>query len=180
MVGGAALARPVAGGGRGMILAWVKALHLAALILWCAGLFALPLALSKHSLDESQADYARLRRITHYSYTRIVTPAAVIAILAGTALIFLRGVFVPWMFAKLVAVGLLVALHAFVGHVVVLMSERRGEYAPATSKPLIAVTIVVMTVVLLLVLGKPVVPDLTPAWLDEPLNRHLPVEATPT
>ncbi len=163
-----------------MIVAWIKALHLAALILWCAGLVALPLALSKHAIGESQADYARLRRITHYGYTRIVTPAAVIAIAAGTALIFVRGVFVPWMFAKLVAVGLLVALHAFVGHIVVLMSERRGDYAPPSSVPLLGATSVIMTAVLLLVLAKPVMPDLTPRWLDQPQHRQLPVEATPT
>ena len=163
-----------------MILAWVKGLHIAALILWCAGLVALPLVLSKHDVAEEQADYARLRRITHYGYTRIVTPAAVVAIAAGTALIFLRQVFEPWMFAKLVAVGLLVALHALVGHVVVLMSERRGEYAPPSSKPLLAVVLATMTVVLALVLAKPVIPDLTPAWLDGPQNRQLPLEATPT
>jgi len=85
-----------------MVLTVVKALHIAALILWSAGLIALPLVLGKHEAGEEQADYARLRRITNYGYTRIVTPAAVIAVSAGTALIFLREVFVPWMFAKLV------------------------------------------------------------------------------
>ncbi len=162
-----------------MILTWVKGLHVAALILWCAGLFALPLALSKHEIDESQADYARLRRITHYSYIRIVTPAAVIAIAAGTALLYLRQVFVPWMFAKLVAVGLLVALHAWVGHVVLLMSERRGSYAPSSPVPLIAAATATMAAVLLLVLGKPAVADWAPGWLAHPQNRQLPVDETP-
>lgn len=163
-----------------MILTAIKALHLAALILWSAGLVALPLVLGKHDADEEQADYARLRRITHYGYTRIVTPAAVVAIAAGTALIFVRGVFVPWMFAKLVAVGLLVTLHALIGHTVVLMSERRGEYVPPTPVPLIGAMIATMTVVLLLVLAKPVLPDLAPAWLKTPHHRQLPLEATPT
>jgi len=163
-----------------MILTLVKALHIAALILWCAGLVALPLVLSRHDADEEQADYARLRRISHHGYTRIVTPAAIIAIAAGTALIFLRGAFVPWMFAKLVAVGLLVTLHALIGHTVVLMSERRGEYAPPTPVPLIGAMLGTMTAVLLLVLAKPVMPDLIPAWLEAPQNRHLPLEATPT
>lgn len=163
-----------------MILTLVKSLHIAALILWCAGLFALPLVLAKHDADEEQADYTRLRRITHHGYTRIVTPAAVVAIAAGTALIFLRGAFVPWMFAKLVAVGLLVSLHALIGHTVVLMSERRGEYQPPTPTPLIVVTIATMTVVLLLVLAKPAAPDVMPAWLKAPMDRHLPLEATPT
>lgn len=163
-----------------MILALVKGLHIVALVLWCAGLVALPLVLSKHDIGEEQAEYARLRRITHYGYTRIVTPAAVVAIAAGTVLLFLRSVFVPWMFAKLVAVGLLVVLHGLVGHVVVLMSERRGEYAPPSSVPLLGVAMATMVAVLLLVLAKPGVPDLTPDWLEQPRNRHLPLEATPT
>jgi uncharacterized membrane protein YidH (DUF202 family) len=83
------------------------------------------------------------------------------------------------MFAKLVAVGLLVALHALVGHTVVQMSERRGEYVPPTPVPLLAITLATMTSVLLLVLAKPAMPDLTPHWLDAPRHRQLPVEETP-
>lgn len=41
--------------GERMILAWVKALHIASLIIWCAGLVALPLILLKHEIAESQA-----------------------------------------------------------------------------------------------------------------------------
>ncbi|MBN2973116.1 CopD family protein [Roseomonas aeriglobus] len=162
-----------------MILSIVKGLHIAALILWCAGLIALPLVLAKHRRGEAQTTYARLRLLTHDSYTMIVTPAAVIAIAAGTALIYLRGAFAPWMFAKLVAVGLLVCLHALVGHTVVLMSERRGDYAPPPAAPLVVGSIATMVVVLLLVLAKPIVPDIAPAWLKAPQNRQLPVEETP-
>lgn len=162
-----------------MILTLVKSLHIAALVLWCAGLVALPLMLAKHDIADEQARYSRLRRLTHDSYAFIVTPAAVVAIAAGTVLIYLRGVFVPWMFAKLVAVGVLVALHALVGHTVVLMSERRGEYAPPSPVLLIFGLIATMVVILLLVLAKPIIPDLVPNWLETPLLRQLPVDETP-
>lgn len=162
-----------------MIVSLVKALHIAALILWCAGLVALPLMLAKHRTGEKQADYARLRLLTHDSYAFIVTPAAVVAIAAGTLLIYLRGVFEPWMFAKLVAVGLLVTLHALVGHTVLLMSERRGEYTPPAPIPLTVGSIATMIVVLLLVLSKPIIPDILPQWLKVPQHRQLPVDETP-
>jgi uncharacterized membrane protein YidH (DUF202 family) len=84
------------------------------------------------------------------------------------------------MFAKLVAVGLLVALHALIGHTVVQMSERRGDYIPPSPLPLVCAMIATMTGVLLLVLAKPAMPDLTPDWLETPQNNHLPLEATPT
>ena len=162
-----------------MIVTIVKGLHIATLVMWCAGLIALPLMLGKHEVGEAQTDYARLRRLTHDSYAFIVTPAAVTAIAAGTLLIYLRGLFLPWMFAKLVAVGLLVALHALIGHTVVQMSERRGDYAPPSPLPLLLVTVGTMIVVLLLVLGKPAMPDLVPDWLETPQHRQLPVEETP-
>lgn len=162
-----------------MILTILKALHIAALILWCAGLLTLPLMLAKHKLGEGQADYTRLRLLTHDSYTMIVTPAAVLAITAGTALIYWRSVFDLWMFAKLVAVGLLVVLHTLIGHTVALMSEHRGEYAPPSPYPLIAASIGIMLVVLLLVLGKPAMPDVIPAWLEAPQHRQLPFDEMP-
>lgn len=163
----------------GLVLALTKGLHIAALVLWCAGLIALPLMLGKHRADEQQADYARLRLLTHDSYIYVVTPAAVVAIAAGAALIFLRGVFHPWMFAKLVGVGALVCLHAWVGHIVLLMSERAGEYEPPNPVPLLAGLFAVMSAILLLVLVKPVFPNVTPNLLERPLGRQLSFPDTP-
>lgn len=165
--------------GERMILAWVKALHIASLIIWCAGLVALPLILRKHEIAESQASYTRLRLITHYGYVRILTPSAVIAIAAGTTLIWLGPVFEPWLFAKLVAVGVLVTLHMMIGRTVILMSERRGRYAPPHFVPLEVATFATLVIILLLVLAKPAIPDLFPSWLERPLDRQLPVRETP-
>ncbi len=157
-----------------------KSIHIAALILWCAGLLALPLLLAKHREGEAQADYARLRLLSHYGYTRIVTPAAVIAIAAGTVLIFLRDMFVPWLFAKLVVVGLLVALHAWTGHVVLTIAETRGEERPPAGLPLLLGALATMTVVLLIVLAKPVWPETyLPRFLLGPLHRQVPVDEVP-
>lgn len=163
----------------GLFVSITKGVHVAALLVWCAGLLALPLMLGRHRADEAQADYARLRLLTHLSYIWLVTPAGVVAIIAGTWLIFIRGVYQPWFFAKLVAVALLVILHAWIGHVVLLMSERRGEYQPPGIGPLIVGSMAVMLCVLLLVLGKPILPDLIPAWLEHPLGRQLPFSDTP-
>ncbi len=162
-----------------MIVA-VKLLHIAALSIWCAGLVGLPLVLAKHDPDDVQEDFSRLRVLTHRAYIGIVTPAAVIAIAMGTALIFLRGVFVPWMFAKLVLVGLLVLLHAWIGHVTLSVGEGKGSYAPPRAWPLLAISITAMLAILVLVLGKPVLSDaLAPAWLIEPQNQPLPVDEVP-
>ena len=103
-----------------VILSLVKALHIAALVVWCAGLLGLPLMLSKHEIGEGQASYSQLRLLTHRAYSYLVTPAAIIAISAGTLLIFLAGVFTLWMFVKLLMVGVLVAWLGWTGLLFVL------------------------------------------------------------
>lgn len=159
-----------------------KFLHIAALCVWCAGLIGLPLVLARHDTAHDQSQYARLRLLTHKAYTAIVTPAAVVTIAMGTALIFLRGVFVPWMFAKLVAVGVLVLLHAWVGHVTLVVGERKGSYDPPRGWPVVTTSIAALAsvTILLLVLGKPHLIDrLAPRWLNHPQDQPLPVDEVP-
>ncbi|ODM41939.1 CopD family protein [Cereibacter johrii] len=155
----------------------LKALHIAMLVLWCGGLFALPLMLSLHDDAIGQADYSRVRRATHYGYTLVVTPAAVTAIASGTALIFLREVFVAWMFAKLVFVALLVAFHAWVGHTLVSVAETEGTHRPpAALLPLILLFVPVLGI-LTLVLAKPDLGRIPlPAWLETPRELQLPFD----
>ncbi len=164
------------------MIALIKLIHIAALSIWCAGLAGLPLLLSKHDSDDAQADYAHLRLLTHQAYIFIVTPAAVITIAMGTALIFLRDAFVPWMFAKLVAVGVLVLLHAWIGHITLMVGEQQGDYQPPRFWPpfMLCVTSLAIIVILLLVLGKPMLgADLAPDWLLEPRGQPLPVDEVP-
>ena len=78
-----------------------KSVHIAALAIWCGGLLVLPLMLARHRPALVSEEYRLVRRATHVTYTLCVTPAAVIAVITGTWLIFLREAFVPWLFAKL-------------------------------------------------------------------------------
>lgn len=163
------------------MIALVKFAHIAALVVWSAGLVGLPLVLAKHSREKPQLDYARLRIVTHYTYTRIVTPAAVLAIAFGTALIFLREAFVPWLFVKLMVVGLLVALHAYIGHITLVLGEEKGEVDTPGPVLLVGAGLFAMLLILVLVLGKPVLgPELFPVWLLEPQGQPLPVTEVPS
>lgn len=163
------------------MIAALKFLHIAALSIWCAGLVGLPLVLAKHDPGDEQLDYARLRVLTHQAYVGVVTPAAVIAIAMGTALIFMRDAFVPWMFAKLVMVGVLVLIHAWIGHITLTLGERQGRYGSPRVWPLIAISMTAMVATLILVLGKPVLNEewLAPGWLLEPQGQPLPVGEVP-
>jgi uncharacterized membrane protein len=155
----------------------LKALHIGTLALWCAGLFALPLMLARHDPLIRQSDYDRIRHATHYGYTYLVTPAALFAIGSGIVLIFLREVFVPWMFAKLVFVALLVAFHAWVGHVLANVGETGGVKDPPDPGLPLTILLVPVLAILTLVLAKPELEEIPlPSWLSEPRGIQLPFD----
>ncbi|WP_396594373.1 CopD family protein [Brevundimonas sp. R86498] len=146
-----------------------KAAHIIGLVIWVGGLLVLPLMLTRHSPDISRDDYRTIRTASHITYTLFVTPAAVIAVIAGTWLIFLREVYVPWMFAKLAFVAALVMAHAWIGHVVARVGEEPSEHTPPAAYVPIALVIVPVLMILTLVLAKPVLGWIAfPDWLTEP------------
>lgn len=154
-----------------------KVVHIAALLIWCGGLLVLPLMLAHQTPTVAAHEYIVLRRMTHITYTMCVTPAAVIAVIAGTWLIFLREVFVPWFYAKLACVALLVAVHAWIGHTLAQISEQPREYRPPGAiLPIIAALLPVIAI-LILVLSKPGFEWLEfPEWLIAPRDGQLPFE----
>ncbi len=155
----------------------LKALHLGFLALWMAGLFALPRMLARHDGGLLHAEFAQIRRATHYAYVWAVTPAAVLTIATGTMLIFLREVFAIWLFGKLVLVTGLVALHAWIGHTIVAVAETDGRHQPPEALVPSLILALLVIGVLTVVLAKPELEELPiPALLLEPLGRQLPFD----
>ena len=111
--------------------------------------------LSRHDPANNREDYVRISRATHLTYTMAVTPAAIIAVVAGTWLIFLREALVPWLYAKLLFVALLVGAHAWIGHIIVSVAETRERHRPPAPYLPLMVVLVPMLAILTLVLGKP-------------------------
>lgn len=160
------------------MIAALKAVHIAAMLCWCAGLIALPMLLISYRGARRQTRYTEFRLLTHYGYVGFATPAAVIAVVAGTALIFAAQVFDLWFLAKLAFVSLMALTHAWIGHLIEQSGLRRPgmPVAGGTSRgyamphPVIALLIAVpsMAAVLWLVLAKP---DLS--WTADLMPRIL-------
>lgn len=160
------------------MLAWwtvvAKALHIAALSLWLAALVALPLLFLRYRPNLPQAEFVRFRKLTHYGYVRFASPAAVVAVVAGTALVLLRGTPDPWLLAKLALVCALACLHAGIGHMIVRSGESGGTARLPPPWLLLAAVALLALAIAWLVLAKPAVAPAWPAWLLQPQSRPLP------
>jgi protoporphyrinogen IX oxidase len=150
------------------MIAWLKAIHIAALIVWCGGLLVLP-GLFTQRTRLSRREATELHRYIRTLFIGLVSPAGFVAVVAGTALLFLREVFTTWMMLKLFAVGLLVIIHMRAGYVLLSVFEPEGQYAPWRRWVMTAVTIAVIGVILVLILDKPAIEHAdVPAWLRTP------------
>ena len=167
------------------MIAALKALHIAALSIWCAGLIALPVlmqAYGRGARATTEAGFGEFRLLSHGAYTKLVTPAAVIAIAAGTALIFAVPLATDWLLAKLIAVAGMVLLHAWLGHLINKSGEQCGRYRIPSPLWALAGALPLMALVLWLVLAKPDLAALVealPEWMRQPLGRELPPALTP-
>jgi protoporphyrinogen IX oxidase len=146
-----------------MLAVWLKVLHIATLTLWGGGLLALPGLIAHESRPVAgkggRVDAVWRHRVSRYAYDVIVSPAAVVAIGSGTALIFVTKPLEGWLFLKLAAVGGLVITHMTVGRCI---DQLEGvELRPSGPLPtvLLLAAIFFICLVLWLVLQKPEIPE---------------------
>jgi protoporphyrinogen IX oxidase len=106
----------------------LKSAHIAAVAVWFAGLFLLPQLLAAHSREGGDEDY--FVPIGRRLYFHLMTPAAALAVLLGTALIlFAQGG--AWLPAKLALVGLALGLHVYTGLALFDASNGRRRHGVA-------------------------------------------------
>lgn len=162
-------------------MAWLKFLHISALLIWCAGLVYLPGLLLAHRSMTSREDFIRIRNASRFSYNAVTSPAAFIAIGAGTALLLLApGVLQGWMFVKLGLVGLLVMAHVQYGFVLSALSEQGGKPPRIRLLAVWMLVFVAMTAILWLVLEKPFLSTgWLPAWVLQPGGLQSLLTSTP-
>lgn len=151
------------------MIAWLKAIHIVGLMIWCAGLLVLPSLYVRRSRLSSRDEVHDLQRFTRTLFIAVTSPAAFLTVIAGTMLIFLQNVFTIWMMLKLAAVGALVALHVREGYLVLHMFEPGRHYPRWKQAATNTATVGTILAILYLVLAKPHI-DVTaaPAWLREP------------
>lgn len=134
-----------------------KFLHIAAIALWSAGLLVLPLLIVQRRRITGAADAEHLYRVTRFVFIALTSPAAVVAIGTGTALIFLQATFNEWFTLKMVLVGSMAMLHVLAGVLVTGMYTRGRRIGPVGFWALTVAYAALIVGVLWVVLAKPVI-----------------------
>jgi protoporphyrinogen IX oxidase len=97
-----------------MMVLWLKALHVVAVVAWMAGLFYLPRLFVYHTRQEigSSADIL-FKHMEERLIKVIMRPAGIVTVLAGSALVTMSGFSWgdTWLIAKLVGVAGLITYH---------------------------------------------------------------------
>jgi putative membrane protein len=101
------------------VAAWLKALHLIAMVAWFAGLFYLPRLFVYHAQTEDTPGRERFKTMERKLYRGIMTPAAVLTVVFGLALIGQHGLAFllasRWLQWKLLLVAGLLVYHLLCG-----------------------------------------------------------------
>ena len=99
-----------------MLILWLKAFHLVAVISWLAGLLYLPRLLVYHVDAPTGSDFSERLKIMERRLLKVImTPAMIATWILGLWLSFLLGVwFEPWFLFKFGFVVLLTFFHFFV------------------------------------------------------------------
>lgn len=161
-------------------MVFVKFLHIMAISVWAAGLVSLPGLYVQRAKIDRDHDLYRLQKIVRFSYVRVLSPAAFIAIATGTGLIFLQNPFSAWFSMKLALVGVMVVIHVMTGLVIIRLFNK-GEVYPVWR--FVSVTIasgIVVCGILFLVLARPEAPFSLPSgWSDPGALKRIVSDISP-
>lgn len=96
-------------------MVWLLLLHISAVVCWCGSLLYLPALIAGVAAQSTIIERERHLVVAIMVFSRLATPAALIAIASGTA-IFIRGDITDvWLIFKLTLVSILVLCHALGG-----------------------------------------------------------------
>ncbi|MDO8906920.1 MAG: CopD family protein [Pseudohongiella sp.] len=137
---------------------WILALHIVMLLCWCASLLYLLSVIagacpSRSGQAELPAVYQHHDSLARFVFTTVATPAALLAIISGTAVFLVYQTVEPWLIVKMTLVTMLVAGHAWAGKLI-LRLEADG---PVRNQAIILACglSVLMLIIVWIVLAKP-------------------------
>lgn len=136
---------------------WFLMLHIIALIIWCASLLYLPALIAGIHTEQIQIVEPRHKygSVARFLFTHIATPAALLAIISGSAVFLFNRTIEIWLIAKLTLVAALVVAHAFAGLLLLHTQDRSTKPIRRWCWILSGTSCVLMLAIIWVVLAKP-------------------------
>jgi len=135
---------------------WFLTIHIIALLFWCAALLYLPaLIATSHSGQEYTALPAAQRQIVRFVFNNVASPAALLAIAAGTVVFLLNHSVALWLLIKLTLVAVLTVVHALLGFLLLRLESRAVRAVRLWCGALALVLLALMVAIIWIVLAKP-------------------------
>ncbi|WP_052773031.1 CopD family protein [Luteimonas sp. FCS-9] len=133
---------------------WLKVLHILAMTVWFSGLFFLPRLFVARQRREIDADPGFWNPVTNTLFFRIMTPAALVTIVAGGVLIAF-GPTGAWLVLKLVVVAAAVLLHLYFGLLLYELGQDRDHHGPTFYRAIGWVPLLLLLLIAALTGAKP-------------------------
>lgn len=138
---------------------WIKSLHVIAMVAWFAGLFYLPRLFVYHVDCADEAGRRRFQIMERRLYRAIMTPAAVVTVLAGLVLLvdYAWAAYskAGWLHAKLTLVALLVVYHWLCGRYLADLRDGRNTHSARFYRVFNELPTLVLVAVVCLTIVKP-------------------------
>jgi len=137
---------------------WIKALHVAFMVTWFAGLFYLPRLFVYHALATDREGSERFKVMERKLFFGIMTPGAALTIAFGLWLWLGYGIGAGtgWLHAKLAVVVLLVAYHVWCGKLLMDFKRDRNTRSHVWYRWFNEVPVVLLLAAVILAVVKPI------------------------
>ncbi len=137
---------------------WIKALHIASMVTWFAGLFYLPRLFVYHALATDRAGAERFKVMERKLFFGIMTPGAVLTIAFGLWLWLGYGIGAGagWLHAKLAVVVLLIGYHVWCGKLLLDFKRDRNTRSHVWYRWFNEVPVVLLLAAVILAVVKPI------------------------
>ncbi|MBT3308054.1 MAG: protoporphyrinogen oxidase HemJ [Gammaproteobacteria bacterium] len=133
-----------------------KVIHLLALISWFAGLFYLPRLFVYHAANEDAATDETFKVMEHKLFHYIMTPAALLTLLAGVWIVDLwQWTIPPWLHMKLGLVALLLVFHYYCWHYLKVFKQGENTRPHTFYRFFNEIPTLLLIAIVILVVAKP-------------------------
>lgn len=141
-----------------MLLLWIKAFHVVAVVCWFAGLFYLPRLFVYHTQSEDAAGRERFKVMERKLYRGIMWPNLVLTVGLGLWMLTLNWPYYRtqgWLHAKLALVALLIVYHLFCGHYLKAFREDRNTRSHVFFRVFNELPVLALVAIAILVIVRP-------------------------